>query len=72
MDAINLQNVNHLLGLSSLSVLMIFVVYILKPNCESPVLFQVSVPEQCAPGWKGEVLEDPTIKVTAHLEIYMY
>ncbi len=30
---------------------------------ENFVTFQVPVPEQCSPEWKGEVLKEPTIKV---------
>lgn len=30
---------------------------------ERPVSFTIPLPEQCKPGWKGEVLDDPKIKV---------
>lgn len=29
---------------------------------ERPVRFTIPLPEQCKPGWKGEVLDDPKIK----------
>lgn len=29
---------------------------------ERPVSFTIPLPEQCKPGWKGEVLDDPKIK----------
>lgn len=30
---------------------------------ERPVHFSIPLPEQCKPGWDGQVLEKPTIKV---------
>ena len=30
---------------------------------EESVTFQIPIPEQCSAEWKGEVLEEPTIKV---------
>lgn len=64
MDAIDLQNGVHLFGLSMLCCLAIAIfAYCLAPDFEKPALYRVPVPEQCAPGWKGEVLENPSIKV---------
>ena len=37
--------------------------YVLKPDPEAPVEFTVPVPEQCKPGWKGKVLDQPSLKV---------
>lgn len=34
-----------------------------KSNGEEAVLFEVPFPPQCEPGWKGEILENPSIKV---------
>ena len=36
---------------------------LLKNDDERPVSFSIPLPEQCKPGWKGEVLKDPKIKV---------
>jgi len=30
---------------------------------ETPVSFRIPVPEQCSPGWEGEMLDEPSIKV---------
>ena len=30
---------------------------------ETPVSFRIPVPEQCSSGWKGELLDEPSIKV---------
>lgn len=30
---------------------------------EAPVDFRIPVPEQCAPGWEGELLDKPSVKV---------
>lgn len=35
----------------------------LNNDDERPVSFCIPLPEQCKPGWKGEVLDDPKIKV---------
>lgn len=44
-------------------VLIAFNYTVLNDSAEQPVNFIVPLPEQCKPGWKGEVLEDPSIKV---------
>lgn len=36
---------------------------LLNNDDERPVSFSIPLPEQCKPGWKGEVLDDPKIKV---------
>lgn len=49
-----------------LSIVFVFAIFkyiVLDDNEETPVKFKVPVPEQCSPGWKGEVLKEPTIKV---------
>lgn len=41
------------------------VLYILgrKSGLEAPVPYNVTPPEQARPGWKGEVLDEPSLKV---------
>lgn len=49
-----------------LSIVIIFAalkIIVLNDDEERLVHFQVPVPEQCSPDWKGEILEDPTVKV---------
>ena len=36
---------------------------VLSEDKERPVSFKVPIPEQCNPDWKGDLLEDPNIKV---------
>ena len=36
---------------------------ILRKDSERPIGYVVSIPEQCKPKWKGEILEEPSIKV---------
>lgn len=36
---------------------------LLNNDDERPVSFTIPLPEQCKPGWKGEVLDGPKIKV---------
>lgn len=50
-----------------LSVAFIFAVFryiVLNNGDESPVTFKVPVPEQCLPQWKGEVVDEPSVKVS--------
>ena len=49
--------------LSVVFVCGVFKIIVLKDDEERPVNFRTTVPEQCLPEWKGEVLEDPAIKV---------
>lgn len=35
----------------------------LKPDAEAAIDYKVPLPPQCLPGWKGEVLEKPSLKV---------
>lgn len=47
-----------------LSVAFVFAFFklIVLDDGERPVPLRVTIPEQCSPGWKGEVLVEPTIK----------
>lgn len=38
---------------------------------EAPVAYDLPVPAQCRPGWKGKVLEEPSLKVGAFLLVVM-
>lgn len=40
-----------------------FLKLVLSNDAEAAVDYTVPIPEQCKPGWKGEELEDPQIKV---------
>lgn len=40
----------------------IYFTRLLNNDDERPVSFTIPLPEQCKPGWKGEVLDDPKIK----------
>jgi hypothetical protein len=37
---------------------------LLRTDVEAPVPYSVEPPEQARSGWKGEVLEQPTLKVS--------
>ena len=43
-----------------------FLKLVLSNDAEAAVDYTVPIPEQCKPGWKGEELEDPQIKVWLH------
>lgn len=41
-----------------------FVLYVcLKPDPEAAIDYYIPIPEQCHPEWKGEILQDPSLKV---------
>ena len=42
-----------------------FIWILCRANPEAPVKYNVEPPEQAEPGWKGDVLEQPTLKVNA-------
>ncbi|KAK5004638.1 hypothetical protein LTR28_008652 [Elasticomyces elasticus] len=44
----------------------------LRNDPETPVPFTPSVPEQCRPGWRGEIFETLSIKVTGSTAIQCY
>lgn len=50
---------------SAILILLITIYFALLNNDdERPVSFSIPLPEQCKPGWKGEVLDDPKVKVS--------
>jgi len=46
-------------------VFTIFNYTVLNDSAEQPITFNIPIPEQCKPDWKGEVLEEPSIRVTS-------
>ena len=65
MDALNwcIQNAGSVL-LTGLVVVVAGVVFRwAQPDAEAAVDYEVPLPAQCQPGWKGEVLENPSLKV---------
>ena len=51
-----------------ISILLSFAVWnyvCLNDSDEQPVSFHIPIPEQCNPTWRGDVLEQPSIKVAA-------
>ncbi|KAK0507168.1 hypothetical protein JMJ35_010206 [Cladonia borealis] len=53
-------------------VLTVFNYIVLNDSNEQPVTFDVPIPEQCGPQWKGEVLDRPSIKVSGSSAIQCY
>ena len=50
--------------LGTVGVLTLFFLYSLLRTCpEAPVPYNVAPPEQVQPGWRGQVLHEPTLKV---------
>jgi acyl-CoA reductase-like NAD-dependent aldehyde dehydrogenase len=46
--------------------------YLLRSDPEKPVEFSVPTPEQCVPGWIGQELDQPAIKVPGSTAIQCY
>ncbi|MCJ1249613.1 Meiotic Sister-Chromatid recombination aldehyde dehydrogenase [Trapelia coarctata] len=46
--------------------------YIASLEDEAPVNFRIPVPEQCSPDWEGELLDEPSIKVSGSSAIQCY
>jgi hypothetical protein len=44
--------------------------YFCRADPEKPVKYVVEPPEQAKAGWKGEVLEKPSLKVVPNLLLY--
>jgi hypothetical protein len=44
--------------------------YFCRADPEKPVKYVVEPPEQAMAGWKGEVLEKPSLKVVPNLLLY--
>jgi len=40
-----------------------FLYLLLRTDTEAPVPYHITPPEQAQPGWRGEVLKEPTLKV---------
>jgi hypothetical protein len=50
--------------ISAISLATLFIAYrLLRSDPEAPIPYHVAPPEQALPGWKGEVLENPGLKV---------
>lgn len=45
------------------------IVLLVKPDPEVAVEYNVPLPPQCAPGWTGEVLKEPGLKVSLHISV---
>ena len=58
----DLASLEVLIAVASIAAILGFF-YIVSLESEAPVRFTVSVPDQCDAEWKGEILENPNIKV---------
>ncbi|CAD6579898.1 MAG: Meiotic Sister-Chromatid recombination aldehyde dehydrogenase [Alectoria sarmentosa] len=78
MDTLNDSPVQ--LPVVQISIFLLSVVFVsaafkyivLDDDEERPVQLEVPVPEQCSPEWKGEVLDEPTIKISESSAIRCY
>lgn len=50
---------------TGLAVLLVIAVaaFVLPQDPETAVKYDVAIPEQCRPGWKGQQLDEPSLKV---------
>jgi hypothetical protein len=66
----HLEEYNTLV-LGAIGTLTLFVFYFLfRGNPEAAVPYNVTPPKEAQPGWKGEVLEEPSLKVTSALDAW--
>lgn len=66
MDAFEaLQDMTIAITVTAIAVVLILYTAWAPHNTEEAVPFTVPVPEQCLPDWKGEVLENPSLKVSS-------
>ncbi|KAH6618840.1 Aldehyde/histidinol dehydrogenase [Boeremia exigua] len=61
----------YVLGAVSAATLC-FLYLLLRTDAEAPVPYHVTPPEQAQPGWKGQVLQEPTLKVSGSSLIQCY
>ncbi|CAD0098854.1 unnamed protein product [Aureobasidium mustum] len=43
-----------------------------KGESEAAVDFEVPLPKQCGPGWQGEVLQEPSLKISGSSAVQCY
>jgi hypothetical protein len=61
MDRFQESNAFIIVALSVLACLLSY--YFLRSDAEAAIPYDVPPPKQAMPGWKGEVLEKPKLKV---------
>lgn len=49
-----------------------FLYLLLRTDAEAPVPYNVALPEQAQPGWRGQVLQEPTLKVRSLFRTLQY
>lgn len=42
---------------------LLFFYLTLRRDVEGPILYNIALPEEAEPGWKGQVLDEPALKV---------
>jgi hypothetical protein len=66
IDSANLHDINPPYPIILLVCILLISLYLLLPflhDAERPVQYSVKEPEQSQPGWRGEILEKPSIQV---------
>ncbi|KAF2499567.1 aldehyde dehydrogenase-like protein [Lophium mytilinum] len=58
-------------GIVSISAVLL-VLYFLRTDLEAPVPYHVSPPKECSPQWKGEILDNPSLKIPNSSAIQCY
>ncbi|KAF2203877.1 ALDH-like protein, partial [Delitschia confertaspora ATCC 74209] len=70
MDRFQALDMYVLSGIGAATVLLFY--FLLRTDPEAAVHYHVETPEQAQPGWKGEILEEPSIKVSGSSAIQCY
>ncbi|KAF2745811.1 ALDH-like protein [Sporormia fimetaria CBS 119925] len=61
-----------LASLAVVPLLAVLIIALFDEDKEAAVPYQVAAPEQAKPGWRGEILEEPTLKVSGSKLIQCY
>jgi hypothetical protein len=61
MDAMDQHGVYIVAAVGAVTVCALYL--LLRTDVEAPVPYSIEPPEQARPGWKGDVLDEPTFKV---------
>ena len=70
MERLEDHNTYVLGAISAISLVFFYLLFRTDP--EAAVPYEVTPPEQVKPGWKGEILEEPSLKVkSAILELIL-
>jgi acyl-CoA reductase-like NAD-dependent aldehyde dehydrogenase len=72
LDALDLDVTRSIAAVVSGLVTLWLLYRLLRSDPEKPAIVSIPAPEQCAPGWIGQALDQPAIKVSGSTAIQCY